>query len=151
LEDLSDGRPMTAGKLATGLARAEGLSMDIAELRAAQVVQLCGFDEGEALSPDEFVRGLTAVDLGKFTELGMGGGLSSTAQAGAKFYEGGPYTGQPLDVSKLKENMMVIDGIEGVMEHVGCSEGVQHQTADWARMWPCGVFLCNFQFEEKPL
>lgn len=151
LEEIGHGKPMPVRALASGLARTEGLSMDAAELRSAQVLSLCGFDAEEEISAEEFVRGIASVDLGKFKELGMEGCLNSTAQAGAKFYEGGPYKKSPLDLSSLAENMMVMDGIERVMEHVGCSQGLRQEAADWSRMWPYGVFLCTYSFEERPV
>eukprot|EP00747_Dinoflagellata_sp_TGD_P058703 gnl/TRDRNA2_/TRDRNA2_151239_c0_seq1.p1 gnl/TRDRNA2_/TRDRNA2_151239_c0~~gnl/TRDRNA2_/TRDRNA2_151239_c0_seq1.p1 ORF type:complete len:906 (+),score=148.61 gnl/TRDRNA2_/TRDRNA2_151239_c0_seq1:60-2777(+) len=151
VERLSGSGPQPVKKLAAGLAKAEGLAMDTAALRAAQVVASLGMPADEELTPEEFARGVAAVELGKFGELGMGDGLASTAQAGAKFYEGGPFRGKPLKMSDLKENMMVMDGIEGVMDHVGCSDEARRQAADWGRMWPYGVFLCSCDFEEKPL
>jgi hypothetical protein len=100
-----------------------------------------------AFSAEQLSRGLAAVELGKYSELGKGCALTASSNAGAKFYEGGPYKGQPLDPARLRENMIVQDGIEKVMGCVGGAGGA----VDWASMWPYGVFTCSYEFEEKPL
>jgi len=147
LEEENNGNMMSAKELATSLARAEGLTKDAAEMRVEQVLRLCGFTEGTAISAEEFSRDVAAFDLGQFKELGAGDGLVSTSKTGAKFYEGGPYNGTPLDIKRLKENMMVQDDIENVMVHVGGGQ----QAPDWSHMWPYGVFRCNYEFEERLL
>merc|ERR1712232_131145 len=99
------------------------------------------------LSAEQLARGLAAVELGKFSELGKGSALTASSNAGAKFYEGGPYKGEALDPGRLKENMIVQEGIEQVMGAVGGAGG----PVDWSSMWPYGVFTCSYDFEEKPL
>mmetsp|Transcript_46978 Transcript_46978/g.149895 ORF Transcript_46978/g.149895 Transcript_46978/m.149895 type:complete len:292 (+) Transcript_46978:520-1395(+) len=151
------GKPYVATKdLAVAFARARGLEQDVAVAVVRQVVQLSGIcggeekqsDESAAVSVEDFVRSWAAIELGKFKELGVGAGLTASSKAGVKMYEGGPYSGEPLDVKKLKENMMVQDDIERVMGHLGKSE---LEKVDWCTMWPYGVFLVSYEFEEKAL
>jgi len=134
-------------ELSAGLAKAEGLTRAVAQVRAEQVLQLSGLDTKATASAEQFSRGLAAIDLGKYRELGRGDMLTETAQAGVKCYEGGPFKGSPLPRERLKENMMVQDGIERVLTAVTDERGLQ----DWSCMWPYGVFLCSYEFEEKLL
>jgi len=115
----------------------------------AQVTQLSGLHvEDGTLTAEQFSRLVTALELGKFRELGTGGPVAASSKAGAKLYEGGPFKDTPLDMQRLRENMMVQDGIEQVMGHVG---GATQQAPDWTAMWPYGVFRCSYEFEERPL
>lgn len=149
LERLFGAERLTAKELAAGLKRVEDMKKEEADRCVAQVLQLSGLAEGDALvDPEQFSRALEAFELGKFHELGIGGPLEASSKAGAKFYEGGPFKGVALERSKLRENMMVPDQIEQVMGHVG---GGAAPAPDWASMWPFGVFLCNYEFEEMPL
>merc|ERR1711879_811479 len=113
-----------------------------AQQRVAQVFRLCGFEDQPSVSIRQFARAWVALELGKFSELGAGGGLPSSAKAGAKFYEGGPLKESPLELKSMRENMMVPDDVEQVIESVG-GKPVQY---DWSSMWPYGVFLCNYEF-----
>lgn len=147
MRDMTGGENATRKELAHGIAKFKSLPKDMADMRVAQIIRLCNLDRGPTVPIKQFARGWAAFELGKFTELGAGGGLTSTSKAGAKFYEGGPFKDRPLDLTALKENMMVPDDVEKVIETVG-GRAVTH---DWSSMWPYGVFLCNYEFEEKPL
>lgn len=144
LEDLIHG-PANAKELCTALSTARGISESASSACVDRVVELLG--ETEQLSIDMFVKGLAAVELGKFRELGTGGGLAETSRAGVKLFEGGPWSGDPLDPKQLKECMMVPEQMQRVMEHVGAESKVM----DWSTMWPYGVFTCSYEFEEKPI
>lgn len=146
VEELAGGDTATAKELAHFLAKLQGLTKDQADLQVTQVLRLCDLEGQPRIPVGLFARGWATVELGKFSELGAGGGLISTAKAGAKFYEGGPFKESPLELRSLKENMMVPDDVEKVLETVG-GRPVTH---DWSSMWPYGVFLCNYEFEEKP-
>merc|ERR1719491_795542 len=128
LEELAGGDTATATELVHVLAKQEDLSKDKAERQVAQVLRLCGLDAMPAVPIQKFARGWAAVELGKFSELGAGGGLASTSKAGIKFYEGGPFKDSPLDPKSLKENMMVPDDVEKVLSMVG-GKPVAH---DWS-------------------
>lgn len=138
--------PLGVRELAAGLAKAEGLSMDVAQQRAEQVLSLCGFQADEAIAAEEFVHGLLAVDLGKFREMGAGSDLSAAALAGVKCFEGGPFRGRALDASR--ECKMVVAGIERIMEQGGAQ---RPRAPDWGSMWPHAVIMCDYDFEEVPL
>merc|ERR1712139_549727 len=115
-EKLAGGETSTAKELGQFMAKLEGLAKDQAIARVEQVLKLCGLESQPAVSIKQFARGWATVQLGKFSELGEGGGLTSTSKAGAKFYEGGPFEECPLKLASLKENMMVPDDVEKVME-----------------------------------
>jgi len=147
LEEHGGGGRMLADDLASGLEHAEGLTRDAAQGRVGQVMRACGYAGDAAVSAEEFARGAAAFELGRFRELGAGDGLTSTSTAGVKFYEGGPYKGTPLNTRQLRENMMVQDGIEEVVAHVGGGR----EAPDWSRMWPHGVLRCRYEFDERAL
>jgi len=148
LEDRG-GKTLSAADLAVGLAREYSLPGDVAEKRCQQVLRHLGLGDQGRISAEQFSRGIAAFELGVYRELGGGDALSCTSKAGAKMYEGGPFRNDPLEMQRLKENMMVPDDIEEVLDYVG---GGQKQPArDWGSMWPYGVFLCHYDFEEKPL
>jgi len=147
VEELAGGNKATAKELAHVLAKLQGLTKEKAELQVTQVLRLFDLEGQPRIPVGLFARGWATVELGKFSELGSGGGLISTSKAGAKFYEGGPFKDSPLELRSLRENMMVPDDIEKVLETVG-GRPINH---DWSSMWPHGVFLCNYEFEDKPL
>jgi len=147
LADSHGTKSISSAELSAGLVNAERLTQSVAQARTEQVLQLSGLDKKASASAEQFSRCLAAIDLGKYRELGRGDMLTETAQAGVKCYEGGPFRGSPLPQERLKENMMVQDGIEGVLASVNGERGPQ----DWSSMWPYGVFLCSYEFEDKPL
>jgi len=146
LEALCGKGDVTSAELAAGLAKGSSLSQSAASSRAEEVLQLLGRQDGK-VSAETFVKGLAAAELGQFRELGTGSGLAETSRAGLKLFEGGPYTGKPLELKQLKENMMVPEQMQQVMDHVGAKA----EAPDWSQMWPYGVFLCSYDFREKPL
>mmetsp|Transcript_90020 Transcript_90020/g.160262 ORF Transcript_90020/g.160262 Transcript_90020/m.160262 type:complete len:846 (-) Transcript_90020:141-2678(-) len=135
---------LSSKELRAGLSTACNLPASVAQASVEEVLELC---EKEKLLPKDFVNGLAAAELGIFRELGTGGGLAEASRAGLKLFEGGPFAGEPLDVTKLKENMLVPESMSQVMEHVGA----RPQDMDWSQMWPYGVFSCSYDFEEKLL
>eukprot|EP00928_Gymnodinium_smaydae_P004605 TRINITY_DN11567_c0_g1_i2.p1 TRINITY_DN11567_c0_g1~~TRINITY_DN11567_c0_g1_i2.p1 ORF type:complete len:716 (-),score=187.77 TRINITY_DN11567_c0_g1_i2:217-2364(-) len=156
---------LTAAELAKGVARARGLGKTEAEALVLRVLRAAELEpSGSVATAERFARLLRSWELGCFTELGGGSGavgvLASCARAGAKTYESDRpplQSGSPaLDLNKLRENMMVPDDIDLVLGHVGgggsaAASGHQAAATNWAAMWPHGVFLCKYEFEEKPL
>jgi len=95
-------------------------------------------------SGTDWARLVLAYELGKFRDLRAGDLLTDCARAGVKMLEGGPFSGKVLPLSRLKENMLVPDRIDAVMEHVGAELREQ----DWSKMWPYGVISCSYELEE---
>eukprot|EP00930_Biecheleria_cincta_P065187 TRINITY_DN5088_c0_g1_i1.p1 TRINITY_DN5088_c0_g1~~TRINITY_DN5088_c0_g1_i1.p1 ORF type:complete len:896 (-),score=159.66 TRINITY_DN5088_c0_g1_i1:56-2743(-) len=144
LEKLINGQ-VNAKELSAALSTARGISESASLACVDRVMELLG--ETVQLSTDTFVKCLAAMELGTFRELGTGGGLSETSRAGVKMFEGGPWSGDPLDPKQMKECMMVPEQMHRIMEHVGAENTVM----DWSAMWPYGVFTCSYEFEEKPI
>eukprot|EP00927_Polykrikos_kofoidii_P051482 TRINITY_DN4526_c0_g2_i1.p1 TRINITY_DN4526_c0_g2~~TRINITY_DN4526_c0_g2_i1.p1 ORF type:complete len:943 (+),score=148.36 TRINITY_DN4526_c0_g2_i1:94-2922(+) len=144
-------RKLSAAELAAVVSSADAMTRDAAAIRVARVLQ-CANKFGSSstqqqLTVGEFARLRAAIELGAFKELGEGDGLTNSSRAGAKFFEGGPYLGEPIDQRNLRPNMIVQDDIEQVMQTVGGRGG----HVDWSSMWPYGVFSCTYEFEEKSL
>eukprot|EP00930_Biecheleria_cincta_P070292 TRINITY_DN57934_c0_g1_i1.p1 TRINITY_DN57934_c0_g1~~TRINITY_DN57934_c0_g1_i1.p1 ORF type:complete len:661 (-),score=94.05 TRINITY_DN57934_c0_g1_i1:8-1990(-) len=68
------------------------------------------------------------------------------SQAGLKLYEGGPFAGEPLPPSKMRECFAVMADMDKVMSAAGAGG-----SSEWSRLWPTqGVFLCSYDLEESP-
>lgn len=135
---------VSASDMEASLAGEQGIGRDAAKARVRQIMDLCGFED---ISAEQLACGWAAIQLGMFKELGVGDALTAASKAGVKLYEGGPYKGCPLDMGKMKENMMIPDQIDQVMGVVGA----QQEATDWAAMWPYGVFAVRYEFDEPPL
>lgn len=137
-------KPMPPEKFGKMVAEATKQSESSALGQIKQVMHLC---KGEPKIPSatRMADLLAAWELGQFRELGTGNGLTESARAGLKIFEGGPFSGRPLRKAEINENMLVPDQIDAVMEHVGAKS-----TKDWPKFWPFGVFSCNYEFTHQP-
>ena len=132
-------KPISVEKFTEFVAIAKG-----AEL-TSQLKEVLQLSRNKAPSASHMADLLAAWELGQFRELGTGNGLTESARAGLKIFEGGPYCGRALGKAEIKENMIVPDEIHAVMEHVGAKS-----TKDWSKLWPYGVFSCNYEFTHQP-
>eukprot|EP00929_Paragymnodinium_shiwhaense_P016216 TRINITY_DN12442_c0_g1_i1.p1 TRINITY_DN12442_c0_g1~~TRINITY_DN12442_c0_g1_i1.p1 ORF type:complete len:868 (-),score=158.34 TRINITY_DN12442_c0_g1_i1:512-3055(-) len=144
LEEASTAAKMDRNQLGTALSKIKKMPKDKALSLCTHILTLAGIGADALVSAAAYGRYQAAFDLGLFTELGAGNALVSAAKAGAKFYEGGPWKGVPIEQRQLKENQSVQDNIDQVLDTVGGQRGL-----DWASMWPHGVFSCSHTFEES--
>eukprot|EP00933_Yihiella_yeosuensis_P051690 TRINITY_DN49676_c0_g1_i1.p1 TRINITY_DN49676_c0_g1~~TRINITY_DN49676_c0_g1_i1.p1 ORF type:complete len:436 (+),score=88.56 TRINITY_DN49676_c0_g1_i1:2-1309(+) len=142
--------------LSDTLRQLERLDDSAATEQVSSVLQSHGLANDARIGADEFLRSLSGLKLGRFQELGTGSALAEASRAGVKAYEGGPYShrGEALDIRQLNENMIVPVGIDQVLDHVEAKSSKSRGSGsaiDWSQHWPYGVFLCSYEFEEKPL
>eukprot|EP00931_Biecheleriopsis_adriatica_P009646 TRINITY_DN110708_c0_g1_i1.p1 TRINITY_DN110708_c0_g1~~TRINITY_DN110708_c0_g1_i1.p1 ORF type:complete len:532 (+),score=114.04 TRINITY_DN110708_c0_g1_i1:94-1689(+) len=140
--------------LEESFALALGLDADAARRRVASTLQFCRDALGSSarVTLEMFLAGFVACEIGKCPiYLGFGKNVCSTAMAGAKLFEGGPYDGDgPLDLEDMKECIMLLRGHDKVMEAVNDGALSRQGQFHAAGGRGCTVSV-DYEFTEEPV
>jgi len=145
---LDPGAAAGADAVAVAFATAAQIAKDVAERRVAEIGDLLRRVSDGVTSPDAFVSGWVALELGRCpVHLGAGRGLSAAAAAGVLLFEGGPCEdGEvPLDAEDLGDCLVLPAGQEKVARALGgqaAGEGGEEEDLP--------VFRAIVEFEDAP-